>query len=279
MAKDKISKAKIISIVREQLKIYIKYDKYSKMKTNQRISIFLIVNLMLLGLANPATAQKRQSTGKSGNFGLPTHRRDGGSRGPAESCVANLNNQSLMALIPQKTVGISASTSPKLFFYVPEVARKKTLEFVLRNESDELMYEAFVSTEGNGIMSIEIPADVNANLLKTDENYHWYLSMICDYEQRSRDIVVEGWLRRENIDVATQKQLDTVSLVEKAEVYRDRGFWFDALSALAESPSLTTGEHSVHQKWSEMLSSVGLEELASKPFVETELVPNPAESF
>ena len=248
--------------------------KNSPKKVTKTFSLFLAFNLILLGLANPATAERKQNSKRAADFGLPTHRRDGGSRGSMDSCVASAENQNLMALIPQQTIGASASASPRLFFYVPEVDKQKTLEFVLRNESDELMYETFISTEGDGIMSVEIPAEVNSNMLETEQNYHWYLSMICDYEQRSRDIVVEGWLRQETIDLATQKQLDTASSIEKAEVYRDRGFWFDALSTLAESDS-----DAVHQKWSEMLSSVGLEELASKPFVKTELVGNPADSL
>jgi len=180
-----------------------------------------------------------------------------------------------MALIPQKSVGVNASASPKLFFYVPEIKNQRTLEFVMRNEEDRLMYEAFLTTEGNGIMSVEVPADVTSNMLEDDQNYHWYLSMICDTEQRSRDIVVEGWMRQEAVDTATQKQLNMASSVEKAEVYQEQGFWFDALSVLAESDS-SNEQDMMRQKWSEILSSVGLQDLASEPFIETELVENPA---
>ena len=235
----------------------------------------MILNLVLLGLANPANAERRQKNRMS-NFGLPTHRRDGGSRSAGE-CVARAENQNLMALIPQKTVGVNVSASPKLFFYVPEVKNQSTLEFVMRNEEDRLMYEAFLTTEGNGIVSVEVPADVASNMLKEDENYHWYLSMICDTEQRSRDIVVEGWMRHETIDTATQKELNTASSIEKAEVYRDRGFWFDALSALAENPDSLNEQSMAHQKWSEMLSAVGLQELASQPFVEAQQIDSPTE--
>jgi len=234
----------------------------------------MVLNLILLGLANPANAERRQEKTKVSDFGLPTHRRDGGSRG--NKCVANAESQNLMALIPQKNVGVNASASPKLFFYVPEMKNQSTLEFVLRNEEDRLMYEAFLTTEGNGIMSVEVPVDVSSNLLEADQNYHWYLSMICDVEQRSRDIVVEGWMRQEAIDTATQQQLNTANSVEKAEVYREQGFWFDALSALAEQQD-SSGEQAVaRQKWSEMLSSIGLQDLASEPFVETELIESPA---
>ena len=248
------------------------------MKITKISSLFLVFNFVLLGLVSPAIAERKGKT-RTADFGLPTHRRDGGSRGFRDSCVADAENQNLMAIIPEKTVGISASTSPELFFYIPKLENKSTLEFVLRNESDDLIYEAFLTTEGDGIVSVEIPADVSSQMLEADQNYHWYLSMICDRLQRSRDIVVEGWMRQETMDVATKEQLTTASLIEKAEVYQEQGLWFDALSALTEQTDSIAEKTIMRQKWSEMLASVGLADLAAEPIVETELIEDSAHSF
>ncbi len=250
-------------------------------KITSLLGLSLVFNFLLLSFANSAIAEQKEEKVKTVNsdFGLPTHRRDGGSRDSLKNCLANAENQNLMALIPDKTIGINASATPKLFFYVPEVKNQRTLEFVLRNEQDELMYEAFLSTAGDGIMSVEIPRDVSSNLLQNDQNYHWYLSMICDRQQRSRDIVVEGWMRQESIDLATQEQLDFASSTEQAEVYNKQGFWYDALSVLAESKEGASDQPMVRQKWSEMLESVGLEELASEPFVKTELIESSSSFF
>ena len=143
------------------------------MKITKTFNLLLIFNFVLLGLVSPAIAEKKGKT-RTADFGLPTHRRDGGSRGFNDSCVADAENQNLMAIIPEKTVGISASTSPELFFYIPKLENKSTLEFILRNESDDLIYEAFLTTEGDGIMSIEIPADVSSQMLEADQNYRSY---------------------------------------------------------------------------------------------------------
>jgi hypothetical protein len=250
--------------------------KYVPPKLMRLFSLILVLNLIWLGLANSATAKQKTEKTRAADFGLPTHRRDGGSRGSQDNCVVNAENQNLMALIPQNNVGMNASASPKLFFYVPELKKLSTLEFVLRNEQDQLMYETFLSTEGNGIMSIEVPAEVKSNLLKADQNYHWYLSLICNSQQRSRDIVVEGWMRQGRLNLATQKQLNKASSLEKAEVYRQQGFWFDALLALTENPNSVAEETMMRQKWSEMLVSVGLESLVSEPFIKTKLIENPA---
>ena len=250
--------------------------KFTLSRFSSFLSILILLNVVLVGFANSAVAEQKKEKTKatSSNYGLPTHRRDGGSRGSGDNCVASAD-YNLVALIPDKTVGISASASPKLFFYVPEVTNQKTLEFVLRNEQDELMYEAYLATEGKGIMSVEVPEHVRSNVLETEQNYHWYLSMICDNRQRSRDIVVEGWMRQEAMDFATSQQLNSASPVEKAEVYSDRGFWYDALSVLAENQDSVAEQSMVREKWSELLQSVGLEQLASEPFIKTKLIKNP----
>ncbi|MEM8719876.1 MAG: DUF928 domain-containing protein [Cyanobacteria bacterium P01_G01_bin.39] len=241
----------------------------------------VVSSILLLGFAHEAFAEQEKGKANtvSSDFGLPTHRRDGGSRDNRNNCIANPEDQNLMALIPDNTIGINSAINPRLFFYVPKINNQKPLEFVLRNEQDELMYEAFFTTKGDGIMSVEIPADISSSLLETEQNYHWYLSMICDHQQRSRDIVVEGWLRQESIDLATQKQIDVASSIEQAEVYHSQGFWYDALSVLAEDEDAIVEQPMIRQKWSQMLESVGLGELGSEPFVETELIESSATSL
>lgn len=243
-------------------------------KLTSFFSLVIGLNLILIGFFNPANAEQKAKKARVSDFGLPTHRRDGGSRGNQDSCLANAENQNLMALIPEETVGVNASNSPKLFFYVPKIKQTSTLEFVLRDEQDQLIYETFVATEGNGIVGIEVPANLHDNMLSANQNYHWYLSMICDQQQRSHDIVVEGWMRQETVDLATQVDLNSASSLEKAEIYREQGFWFDALSVLTEDSDSVAEKSMMQQQWSEMLSSVGLENLISEPFVETTIIKN-----
>ena len=244
-----------------------------KIKSFKRkgISCFTLALMLASSTANVRAENTTERNNRS-EYGLPTHRRDGGSRGVGDNCIADPQSRNLIALIPEQTVGINASNAPKLFFYVPKTSKERTLEFVLRNEQDELIYEAFLTTEGAGIMSVEIPADIQSNLLEEDQNYHWYLSMICNFKQRSRDIVVEGWMRQETVDIATKQELNTADSIEQAELYRDRGFWYDALSILASKQQSSTESPVVREKWSELLGSVGLEDLAAKPFIESELI-------
>ncbi|MGL6344870.1 MAG: DUF928 domain-containing protein [Waterburya sp.] len=238
---------------------------------NNFLSILILVNLIAIGFANQATAEGITTNSKkaNSNYGLPTHRRDGGSRGSGNDCLSAADNRNLIALIPEQNIGINTSESPQLFFYVPEINKQKTIEFVVRNEQDELVYEAFISTKGQGIMSVAIPADINSNLLKKEQNYHWYFSLICNPQQRSWDIVLEGWLRQEAIDFASQQELNSATVIEQAEFYHQQGFWYDALAVLAKSQ---IEQPQIKAKWSELLQSVGLAEVATEPFISSELI-------
>lgn len=244
---------------------------FNKIKTKKTFGLLIILNILLINFTAPISLAETEKQNNNSDYGLPTHRRDGGSRGINYGCL-NGSDKDLVALIPQEIVDINASTSTKLFFYVPKIKKQKTLEFVLRNEKDELMYEAFMTTKGEGIMSVDIPTDIQADLTQKDTNYHWYLSMICNSKQRSRDIVVEGWMRNSPMDVAIQQELDTVDSVAQADMYYQEGFWYDALSVLASDRFSETDKPIIRAKWSELLESIGLEELASEPFIESELI-------
>jgi hypothetical protein len=246
------------------------YIQTIKNKAFSFSGLLILLYVVLVGLATPASAETTESNGNS-DYGLPSHRRDGGSRGVNDTCVTE-NTSNLVALVPEETVGINSSSTPKLFFYVPKTNQKKTLEFVLRNEQDELIYEAFITTEGEGIISIDVPADVQANINTKEQNYHWYLSMICNFQQRSRDLVVEGWMRQSILDVVTKKKLDSADFIAQAEIYHQQGFWFDALAVLANNSESKVEQPMIKAKWSELLKSVGLAELAAVPLIQSQVI-------
>ena len=246
---------------------------FTQHKSIDIFSFLVILNAILVSLTIPVRAEQNQSNNNNSDFGFPTHRRDGGSRGfERESCIANTNNQNLIALVPEKAVGVNASASPKLFFYIPKVNKQKTLEFVLRNQQDELIYEAFLTTEGEGVIGVDIPSQVQTDLVENDGNYHWYLSMICNPYQRSRDVVVEGWMRQSQIDTVARQELAKIDSVEQAEMYHQKGFWYDALSVLANNYQSGSEQPLIEAKWSELLTSVGLSEIASAPFVDSKII-------
>ena len=212
---------------------------------------------------NVNTKQRRRIKKRGG---LPIHRVGGGSRG---NCIANRDQ--LVALVPENSVGITASTTPQLFFSIPQTNKTHLIEFVVRNQQDELVYEALLETKDRaGIIAIELPENLQQESLKTNENYHWYLSMICNEQKRSHDIVVEGLLKRIEIEPTLSQKLQNADPIEQASLYQQQGIWHDALSIVAQEQKNTNHRGAARAKWTELLSALGLGELADRPLIEAE---------
>jgi hypothetical protein len=197
---------------------------------------------------------------------LPSPRRDGGTRG--NNCA--INSQEFVALIPNTTVNLTASTNSRLYFHVPQTNQSQTIEFVLRDSSDRLIHETIIETEGrSGIMSINIPLPTHNQTKSLDLNqeYHWYLSNICNPEKRSQDIVLEGSIEKIEISAITQEKLSQLSLAEQASFYQEKGVWYDALAIAALEIQTTQGTLST-TKWSELLTNIGLAEFVNEPLVD-----------
>lgn len=236
-----------------------------KIKSLKRILSTVIILSSITGFATYTSAetakeQKQQESTASTNNGLPFHRRDGGTR---SGCIAD--NRGFVALIPQTAVNSTASLNPKLYFHVPKTNHSQTIEFVLRDKNDRLIHESFIETEGKGgIMSVNIPLSTQQKSLNSAANYRWYLSYICNKQKRSQDLVLQGWIKHQELSQDTQKQIESFSLEEQANYYREQGLWYDALAVAA----IQYKQQSSSQKWSEFLTSIGLEELIDEPLIE-----------
>jgi hypothetical protein len=246
-------------------------NKTVTIKSLLKVALIAITINTTLGSIVPIDARETAKNNGSesvanSNNGLPSHRRDGGTRG--DNCA--VNNQEFVALIPDTGVNLTASTNPKLYFHVPQTVRSQTIEFVLRDSSDRMVYETIIETEGkSGIMSVNIPlpADNQTKSLDSKQEYRWYLSNICNPEKRSQDIVLEGSIEQIKLSATTQEKLSQLSLAEQASFYQEQGVWHDALAIAALEMQTKPGIVST-TKWSEFLTDIGLAELVNEPLID-----------
>lgn len=247
----------------------------TKNKTSKVIGISSFIAIWSLGsftaIAQTPEVTKSNESKTAEVHGLPSNREAGGSRGNCD-ITAQSNLDDPIALIPDSSVNITASISPKLFFYVPETKEQKTIEFVLRDQNDQLVHEVFLQkTSQGGIMNVEIPQDVSKSLGQSDSNYHWYLSLICDNQKRARDLVLEGWISYVELDNSVKQKLEASTSAEQADFYQKEGIWYDALSVVAEDTTQFANPTATEQ-WSQMLESIGLEKLSTQPFIDGEII-------
>ncbi len=238
----------------------------SKSKISQIVCITgITLALECLLFSNSFLTQAKPAKNEKNPYeGLPSNRRDGGSRG---NCIAN--GKDFIALVPESPVNLMASVSSQLFFYVPQTEESKIIEFVLRTKEDTLVHETFIKTTGQGgIMSVTIPDQFKEDSENFQGYYHWYLSMICDPSERSRDIVLEGWMKLVKLDNRVKEKMELFSPIEKLNLLQQKDIWYDSISLLGEFQKLNPNETTINTEWKQLLDSIGLEELGDEPFIE-----------
>ncbi len=212
--------------------------------------------------------------------GLPGRRLGGGTRGPEVS--GYIPQMPLMALVPETNLGVTTAAYPRFLFYLPNAEGIREVEYVLRNEADELVYETMVAvTSSSGIFSIDLASVEGLPPLQLNENYRWYFSIVAD--DRAQDISVDGWTRRVDLQTWMEEQALTPDIVDRLEaatplekakiLYKEAHLWHDAALILEELYQANPQDNAIATEWFRLLEAVDLTELNSASTVRISAVP------
>lgn len=226
------------------------------------------------GRSQPQTTQVprfRISAFQTPNRGMPGRRAGGGTRG--DDCIQGSAQGSvpfLLALLPRTNLGLTTHAYPSFFWYLPQTTAQ-TAEFQLHKvgtdgQSQALLYEATVPIAGgNQIASLTLPQQPDLPPLAVGEDYQWSLAMICDPNNRDRDLRVEGWVQR-IADHSEPDSLQAVNPYDRIAHYAEQGIWFDALETLHTLRCEQPQDPALAASWETFLASVGLSPVANQPF-------------
>ncbi len=218
-------------------------------------------------ISNVSKYARRGKSGRSGGFiasnrGAPGTRQGGATRGGCAS-----SDRTLTALVPANNLGMTTAQYPVIFFYVPQTSAD-VLELSLLDENDNEIYQKnLIPTKTGGIASINLSSLPGLKPLEVGKSYHWYLSIVCNTQDRSADIFVDSWVQRIKPDPALQSVLQQASLSDRASIYAVNGIWYDSLAALFENRKSNPNNSAVVTQWVDLLDSVGLDQVAREPLV------------
>lgn len=258
-----------------------------KIKSASAITLALISfnSYAIPGLAKPTavvsnvanSAQLRFTAPPLPPTGTPIGRRRGAA---GRKCALA---QPLTALVPatEQSLGegkvnyVWGKTSaeyPTFWFYVPDTHTSlNSVEFVLQDEQDNDLYRTRVSLpKAPGVVSLQLPS--TATPLKVNQKYHWFFKIAgevsCDRQNPSlfKDSV-EGWVQRVKPDPTFISQLEAATPQQRVVLYARNGFWYDALTTLAELRLMQPGDANFKADWNGLLQSVGLSNVAAQPIV------------
>jgi hypothetical protein len=201
--------------------------------------------------------------------GLPPASAGGATRG-SSYCVQK--NQLLTSLIPKENIGLTFSERPTFFWHVP-ASSVKTAQFVILAESnknnidDDVVYETTLTLPNKpGIMKVTLPA--NATPLKVGQRYHWYLTLVCDEKNPSKNPNLEGWVERTQPEAKLSKALEQADLRKRPTLYAEAGIWHEALTSLVELRCAEPNSLKVRNDWRQFFQSVNLGNYASEPILD-----------
>ncbi|MBA4372605.1 MAG: hypothetical protein C0402_07045 [Thermodesulfovibrio sp.] len=193
---------------------------------------------------------------RPGSIGKPAIRVGGATRGAEESAFV------ITALAPDH-LGLTVSAQPSLCWYLSGRARTR-LGITINDETSAAPFfeKEFEGNSDTGIRCIDLAA--HGLSLVPGVEYQWFAAVIKDPEQRSKDIVSSGMIRR--ITPArelTDRLLSAKNDLEKAGIYASEGIWYDALSLLHTLIAANPDDKALRASRAGLLDQAGLRDAAA----------------
>ncbi|MGA7938076.1 MAG: DUF928 domain-containing protein [Kovacikia sp.] len=234
-------------------------------KPNQAASIILLTMALCLGGELLSSVSAWAGVPFNPPKGGAPKGRGGASRGDM-TCSANPAQfiQRFMPLTPANSnYGLTVAQRPTLFAYVPPTSAQKVF-FSLKEENGRVHYQAMLPIGNNGgILRIELPESVPPLML--GKRYQWGVAVACDGRLRPDSPFVSSWIQRVEPASKLVEQASQKPSIEQATMYGTNGIWYDTLATLANLRRQQPDNPTLRSTWSDLLSSVGLKEIAAEP--------------
>lgn len=132
---------------------------------------------------------------------------------------------------------------------------------VIETQAVKPLLETRISQAGQqGVKGVRL-ADCGVRL-KTGVPHQWFVAVVVDPEQRSRDIVDGGEIERVDLDKALKTKLEQGGKAGAAHCSAEAGIWYEALAALSEAIAAAPANAVRRRQRAALLRQVGLTDAA-----------------
>jgi hypothetical protein len=187
--------------------------------------------------------------------GAPAGRVGGGTRG-ADAEIP------VLAVLAPEHVGLTVSEQPSLFWHLSNAA-DFPIEFTLIDDQgiEPLLEKSIDPPTEAGVHQIRL-ADYDVRLVKGNQ-YKWFVALVPDPEQRSKDIIAAGAIELVALPEALREKLVQADKKQAPYVYAERGIWYEALSSISELIDAAPNDTRLRDMRASLLEQVGLPEVAA----------------
>jgi len=178
----------------------------------------------------------------------------GGARGGGTDAV-------LIAVVPNH-VALTTQSQPSLFWFQSKPAKAKfELTVVEPKKPKPLVSLTAPAADKPGIHRVKL-AKYKVEL-QPDVAYEWSVAIVPDAENRSRDVIAKGVIKRINPPGDLANRVAQMGDVERAAAYAEAGIWYDAFESVSNAIEAHPDDASLRAQRASLLHQVGLSEAAA----------------
>jgi Domain of Unknown Function (DUF928) len=191
----------------------------------------------------------------------PRRAASGAARGDTPTAPST---STLKGLMPRSFYGTTVSERPVILVYLAEAEAEEVM-FSLKDEASNLQYSVTIPVSGAGVYAFEIPTD--APMLEVDKNYHWFAALKSGDGLTPSSPYVEGWIKRVEASSQLAESLAHGDDLSHIMALGSEGVWYDSVAKLAFLRNAQPQSEAIALHWTELLTSVGLEDISTAPLV------------
>lgn len=159
-------------------------------------------------------------------------------------------------------VGLTTREQPSLFWFQSKpVEAKFELTVIQENKVKPLLQVMLPSASKSGIQRLNL-SEHGAKLAPGVE-YQWVVALISDADNRSKDLVASGAIKRIEPSEALKNNVSKSAPASRAALYADAGVWYDTLASLSDEIESQPKDPALRQARAELLRQVGLKAAAA----------------
>lgn len=187
--------------------------------------------------------------------GTPGNRVGGGTRGTDRDIPV------IVAIVPDHT-GLTTKGQPALYWHLSNPT-KYNIEFTLNDEqSIEPIIEVNIKENGTQGFHVLRLSDYNINL-KQGIEYQWFVTVVRDPEQRSKDVIATGMIRHVEPSKTLIQKLTGADKKDMPYIYAEQGIWYETLSSLSDLIAENPNDSDLIRMRTSLLEQAGLLEAIS----------------
>lgn len=187
--------------------------------------------------------------------GAPKGRVGGGTRGLPGGVA------SVSVLAPDHS-GLTTQEQPALYWYLSQPTTTPIELTIIEDWAIKPVLETRLPAPKNaGVQRVRLSQ--HGVRLQPGVTYRWFVALVPDAENRSKDILAGGLIERSDFSEKVRAQLAQGGPRQAPYILAEAGIWYDALSAISDMIDASPNDDALKQQRAALLEQVGLQEIAN----------------